>query len=50
MVAACSMARASISSSGADRDDRDVSRMLADLGYTIAGPWRFAQVLSLIHI
>ena len=31
-------------SSGEDRDDRDVSRMLADLGYTIAGPWRFAQL------
>jgi PucR C-terminal helix-turn-helix domain/GAF domain/GGDEF-like domain len=31
-------------SSGEDRDDRDVNRMLADLGYTIAGPWRFAQV------
>src|SRR3984885_1548094 len=31
-------------SSGQDRDDREVSRMLADLGYTIAGPWRFAQV------
>jgi PucR family transcriptional regulator, purine catabolism regulatory protein len=31
-------------SSGEDRDDRDISRMLADLGYTIGGPWRFAQV------
>ena len=31
-------------SSGEHRDDRDVNRMLADLGYTIAGPWRFAQV------
>ena len=31
-------------SSGQQRDDRDVNRMLADLGYTIAGPWRFAQV------
>jgi PucR family transcriptional regulator, purine catabolism regulatory protein len=31
-------------SSGEYRDDRDVNRMLADLGYTIAGPWRFAQV------
>ena len=31
-------------SSGVDHDDRDVNRMLADLGYTIAGPWRFAQV------
>jgi PucR family transcriptional regulator, purine catabolism regulatory protein len=31
-------------SSGEDRDDRDVRRMLADLGYTIAGPWRFAQL------
>jgi PucR C-terminal helix-turn-helix domain/GAF domain/GGDEF-like domain len=31
-------------SSGVDRDDRDVNRMLADLGYTIAGPWRFVQV------
>ncbi len=31
-------------SSGEDHDDRDVSRMLADLGYTVAGPWRFAQV------
>jgi hypothetical protein len=31
-------------SSGEDRDDRDVSRMLADFGYTIAGPWRFPQV------
>lgn len=31
-------------SSGEDRDDRDVSRMLADLGHTIAGPWRFAQL------
>lgn len=31
-------------SSSADRDDRDVNRMLADLGYTIAGPWRFAQL------
>ena len=31
-------------SSGEQRDDRDVNRMLADLGYTIAGPWRFAQV------
>ena len=31
-------------SSGVDHDDRDVNRMLADLGYTIAGPWRFVQV------
>jgi PucR family transcriptional regulator, purine catabolism regulatory protein len=31
-------------SSGEAHDDRDVSRMLADLGYTVAGPWRFAQV------
>jgi PucR C-terminal helix-turn-helix domain/GAF domain/GGDEF-like domain len=31
-------------SSGEYRDERDVHRMLADLGYTIAGPWRFAQV------
>jgi PucR family transcriptional regulator, purine catabolism regulatory protein len=31
-------------SSGEERDDRDVSRMLADLGYTISGPWRFAQL------
>ncbi|MGH3202353.1 MAG: helix-turn-helix domain-containing protein [Streptosporangiaceae bacterium] len=31
-------------SSGEDHDDREVSRMLADLGYTISGPWRFAQV------
>src|SRR4029077_4663205 len=31
-------------STGEHRDDRDVNRMLADLGYTIAGPWRFAQV------
>ena len=31
-------------SSGVDHDDRDVSRMLSDLGYTIAGPWRFVQV------
>ena len=31
-------------SSGEERDDRDVSRMLADLGYTIAGPWRFGQL------
>jgi PucR family transcriptional regulator, purine catabolism regulatory protein len=31
-------------SSGQDHDDRDARRMLADLGYTIAGPWRFAQI------
>lgn len=31
-------------SSGAYHDERDVHRMLAELGYTIAGPWRFAQV------
>lgn len=31
-------------SSGEHHDDRDINRMLADLGYTIAGPWRFAQV------
>jgi len=31
-------------SSGVDHDDREVNRMLADLGYTIAGPWRFVQV------
>jgi purine catabolism regulator len=31
-------------SSGEERDDRDVSRMLADLGYTMAGPWRFGQL------
>jgi purine catabolism regulator len=31
-------------SSGEDHDDREVSRMLADLGCTMAGPWRFAQV------
>jgi purine catabolism regulator len=31
-------------SSGEYRDEREVHRMLADLGYTIAGPWRFAQV------
>lgn len=31
-------------SSGVDHDDRHVNRMLADPGYTIAGPWRFVQV------
>jgi purine catabolism regulator len=31
-------------SGGEYRDDRDIQRILADLGYTIAGPWRFAQV------